>query len=214
MSLPRDQHMAIIHVRRSDKRDDNGTYFSWLSDSLGFYSTAPLATLVRYAEAYLKRPFKSVMLMSDSTAILGSRRTLYAQSFQRGAWVHDFTVNLLGAFYHDHAALNDQAGHLAIPHSHRIESTQRMLVEVFTAGTLGAYLLGSGSCGVSQMIAQVIAVKYHMDPSSIALWEEDLWSVECQRLRGVRGDPIGSFVPRDLHITPEQCPSQYPSLTQ
>jgi len=185
--------MAVIHVRRSDKREDNNPYFTWLNDHVGFNSTRPITELVRYAESYLSDPFGSVMLLSDSVSILDGRRQIFT-AFERG--VRDLTLNLLGRFYSDHHGIDAERGHEAVPAELRKENIRQTLIEIYTAGRLGTYLLGSGSCGVSQYIAQLIALKYRMDASSIAIWEEDLWYVECQRLRGVAGDPIGSFVPQ------------------
>lgn len=143
----------------------------------------------------LDAPFSAYMLMSDSTWML-SRRDQLQSSFELGMDVTDLTVNLLGKFYHDHHGLSNDQGHVAIPTGLMIETIRRLLVEVYSAAQLGDYVLGSGSCGVSQLLSLLVASKHHMDPSSVAIWEEDLVFLHCQKILDWPGDSTGDFTSR------------------
>merc|ERR1712048_994209 len=55
----------------------------------------------------------------------------------------------------------------------RYASGLQVLAESFAAAKRAHYVVGCGSSGVTQLVAQLIAGNVHMDPNRLGLWEDD-----------------------------------------
>merc|ERR1712194_937296 len=53
------------------------------------------------------------------------------------------------------------------------------IAEVFAVSRYASYLVGCGSAGLSQLIAQLIGGRVGLDPNLISLWEDDTVDAEC-----------------------------------
>lgn len=56
---------------------------------------------------------------------------------------------------------------------HRAETSLQVLAESYAAARWADYIVGCGSSGVTQLIAQLMSGVAHMDPNSLGLWEDD-----------------------------------------
>merc|ERR1712216_123717 len=53
----------------------------------------------------------------------------------------------------------------------------QVLAEVYAAAEWSQYVVGCGSSGVSQLLAQLLGARFGMDPNVLGLWEDDPLSV-------------------------------------
>ena len=64
-------------------------------------------------------------------------------------------------------------GHKVLDASEHIAHDIELMASVFFAAHYGSYIIGCGSSGVSQFLAQLLAAKYRMDPNELSLFEDD-----------------------------------------
>jgi hypothetical protein len=174
---PFEQPMLAIHVRRTDKTDEDA-YFA------KFRKFMPLEYYFKIAKMLEDRNqiyFKSIFLLTDDFRVIEEVKSSGLTKTLR----HDPVVvsnNLWdevksGASSDAAEKLQqDQAflmGYKHIPKTMKVKYQYSFLAEVFAAAKHSTYVLGSGRSGVGQLISQLIGARYMTDPNAFTVWTED-----------------------------------------
>jgi hypothetical protein len=171
--------MVAIHVRRTDKGTDGGiaeVYRKLLPNQ-----QLPVSMYVDMLEALEENVlngarFRSIFVLSDDLtiwnqrALFGARRVLF-----NPVWVNSSISDLL------RSEAWQRGGHEKLPASGEHPGGDepmysfhaQLLADVYVAGRHADYLIGCGSSGVSQLIAQLMGHRFRRDSNWLALWEED-----------------------------------------
>ena len=164
--------MLAIHIRRTDKTDEDPYYAAYHE----FLPTKYFFKIARQLEERTGITFKSVFIMTDTPGLVpeikksglakkemkGNPTILHNNWFEEqkkvkgAAWMHQFT-----------------RGYKAVSKDVKRQYQFSFLAEVFAAARHSLYVLGSGSSGVGQIIAQNIAARTGVDPNEFGIWTED-----------------------------------------
>lgn len=191
---------VAIHIRRTDKPKD---FFKPLRDITGLqpsereptdglenvhietYELNPLAhdyvprtlstistLLLPWFQQTVGTPAE-IFAISDDDRLLGSA----AGQVLLGRLQPTETARIVLHFDNASARLRPQeltlsiAGHLAW--GNRAENAMQALAECWAAGSWADYVIGSGTSGMTQLIAELIGGRLGIDPNVISLWEDD-----------------------------------------
>jgi len=170
--------LAVVHIRRTDKaidflggaqRQDERSAFAG-----GGGGVAPtLAAMGDVLLPWLERatqPLSGLFLMSDDWHSYepDARRRL-AQNLKNSSLSIMFDRESRKLEPADDAQLS--RGHEAWGNKAAIGL--QVLAESYAAAEQAAYIVGCGSSGVTQLVAQLIAGRVGMDPNVLGLWEDD-----------------------------------------
>jgi len=171
-SQPYELPMLAIHIRRTDKTDEDPYYAAFHK----FLPTKYFFKIARQLEEREGVTFKSVFIMTDTPGLVPQiKKSGVAKAEMRGdpTILHNnwFEVQkkLKGAAY----MKQFEGGYKHVSAEVKRQYQFSFLAEVFAAARHSSYVLGSGSSGVGQIIAQSIAARTGVDPNMFGIWTED-----------------------------------------
>jgi len=165
--------MLALHVRRTDKRKDfRGRS---VAASLSKVGTGQSVSSFRSLVGWLEREAgaaASFFLMSDDPRtfreeVYEALKGFFADGSiprAQSSFVSAGSVSRL-----DGEALD--AGHETW--QHKRELYRDVLAEALAAGRYASHVVGCGSAGITQLIAQLIGGRVGVDPNLVGLWEDD-----------------------------------------
>jgi len=171
----RGSHCVAVHIRWTDKKDDGG-----VTAKLSF-TVDHVATALERLERATSMTYRCVLLMSDDDeAAAKALRGLLGDAYQVKliSRVRDlfpsqaeYEIYRKKGHFHvrDYFGARDPAMALAY--------SQEVFVDIETAARTADYVIGPGSSGVSQLVAQYIGARRRMDANAVALWQEDVLRV-------------------------------------
>ena len=168
--LPPDEPAIAVHLRRTDKRKDLGT-----ATNLTFSARHVVDCLHRiYLQT--RRRYKTILILSDDPSSIVEMKQYLGPSFNvlPITNVKDFFQNIedyqtyrkKGHTFVDTLYSKDPKAVFAYHSS--------VLVDSLAAASWCDFLIGVGTSGVSQLIAQLMGARRHMDGNLLSLWQEDL----------------------------------------
>lgn len=164
--------MVALHVRRTDKKMDfrGKGVESHLAESGTGHSVGNFQRLIGWLER-TAGPASSFFLMSDDPRTFQKPVYETLESFFMHSAIprsQSFT-SASELLLLDDAALD--AGHETWPHKEKLY--RDVLAEAFAVGRYADYIVGCGSAGITQLIAQLIGGRVGVDPNLVGLWEDD-----------------------------------------
>lgn len=176
--LTRDHHdCAIVHLRWTDKRGDGG-----IALKMSNYNASHVVEALDRIERRSARSYQCLLLMSDDDA--GAIRQLNRLLGDTYDIKQVSQIQALFTSQEEYEAYRLQ-GHefftrsqIATRNPARAYAYVRdVLVDVLAVAKAGDYLIGVGSSGVSQLVAQYIGGSRRADSNAFAVWQEDVLGV-------------------------------------
>lgn len=163
---------VVIHIRRTDKMIDLGAHWRYID----FESTAHLGRLIQTMEGMTNRSFGHYFVMSDDPHM--QKRG----SEELASYFHGNPSKLVSSELCDLLGANqlEYSGHASLEAVQRHQLYGIVVAEIYAAVEVSQYIIGSGSCAVSQFMALNIGARQRVEPGLVALWEEDIIIKECR----------------------------------
>merc|ERR1712150_124864 len=177
------EHLAVVHVRRTDKfRDFVGapwhpehTVFDKASPGIGPNVSTISDVLLPWLESATAK-ISGIFLMSDDRhTFKPDVRAAFGQRLRHAPLDVLFDPDSTRLQPHNETLLN--MGHEMW--GHRAEIGLQVLAESYAAARRVRYIVGCGSSGVSQLIAQLLGGRYGLDPNALGLWEDDFLNIQA-----------------------------------
>lgn len=169
---------VVIHIRRTDKMIDLGPHWHHIE----FASVNGVGMLIQTMETRLNRMFDHAVLMSDDPQIQLKGFEDLADAFQSSPkkLTSKQLCDLLGAHqseYKGHETLNHTERNTLYVSARPVITSQKtaplvytsrtaiipqdiVISEMYAAAHVSDYIIGSGSCGVSQFMARLMGAKH------------------------------------------------------
>lgn len=163
---------VAVHLRWTDKKDDGG-----VASKMNFTADHVAIALTRL-EKLTGRSYRCVLLLSDdeeaATAalrgLLGNAYDVKPISRTRNLFSSQAEYDVYRQKGHFH--VRDYFGTRNPEMAHAY--VREVFVDIQTAALAAEYLIGPGSSGVSQLLAQYIGARARVDANAVALWQEDI----------------------------------------
>jgi hypothetical protein len=168
------QPCVAVHLRWTDKPSDGG-----IAMQMQQLNAAFIVSALDHINAIVERPYRCVVLLTDD-----DKRALYLlEDALKHRDVKLIVSSLVSDFFknNDDYKLYSQVGHsfvsgvmLKTSPENAFAYFRQVVVDIICAAALSDLLIGLGSSGVSQLLAQYMGHSHRVDPNAIALWQEDL----------------------------------------
>lgn len=170
--------VAVVHVRRTDKvidflggaqRQDERSTYAVGSGGVAASLSAMGDVLLPWLDRAI-RPLSGLFLMSDDWHSYEPEAT---KRLARG--LRNTSLKIM--FNEESRTLEPtDAAQLSLGHEawgNKAAIGLQVLAESFAAAKQADYIVGCGSSGVTQLVAQLIGGRVGMDPNVLGLWEDD-----------------------------------------
>jgi hypothetical protein len=175
-NLTRAHHNCVaIHLRWTDKKEDGGV-------AAGIeYTVDHIPPALERLERRTGRSYQCLLILSDDD--VAARRALVTKlgdtydvkpvSRLQGVFASEMDYQIYRkrghAYFEQEVAQRDPQRAYAY--------SREVVIDIVTASLAADYLLGVGSSGVSQVLAQFIGADRKVDANAIAIWQEDVLMV-------------------------------------
>jgi hypothetical protein len=163
----------VVHLRRTDKANDGAHMYPHEIRSSIPETLVVVRALIRAAQRMHPLPFQSIFFMSDEPQAFLPENLEYLSSTLPqcpSIFYNDFVQKALS----NHSDYKEK-GHGVFTNTLKHEIMDRELVASMSfASRHASYVIGNGRSGISQLMAQLVGAKYHMCPSQLSLFEDDI----------------------------------------
>ena len=180
--LKKIQHpLLILHIRRTDKWKERSKVQAYRRKFRGYnLPWTEYKRWIQHTEFNLNASFKSVVLLTDDLETYDN-----VNIWKKGFNNEHASLVFLNPFWleHNSTLLSEKwkkNGHYLLrPHYKKHLNVQnfheQLIADVAFAVKHGDFLMGCGTSGISQYIAQGLGRKNYMDGNHLAAWEEDFF---------------------------------------
>jgi hypothetical protein len=175
-SLTTEHHDCVaVHVRWTDKREDGG-----VSASIA-YTVDHIPAALERLERRTGRSYQCLLILSDDDVAarnaivekLGDTYDVKPVSHLHEIFESEEDYNIYRTKGHVYLEIE-----VALRDPERAYAYSReVVIDIVTASLAADYLLGVGSSGVSQILAQYMGAERQVDANAIAIWQEDILMV-------------------------------------
>lgn len=176
LDIGRGNRCVALHLRWTDKKDDGG-----VASRMNF-SVEHVPIALQRLEERTKLSYKCLLVLSDDEAA-----AIAALQRQLGDTYHIEPVSRIESLFKDSstADLEDYSkkGHfyvrkyLAQDPAFVFAYYREVFVDILVAVYRAEYLIGVGSSGVSQYLAQSMGAVRRVDGNALAIWQEDVLEI-------------------------------------
>lgn len=163
---------VAVHLRWTDKKDDGG-----VAAKMNFTADHVAIALTRL-EKLTSRSYRCVLLLSDDEeaatvalrSLLGDAYEVKPISRMRSLFSSQADYDVYRKKGHFHVRDYFGSRDPAMAHAY----VREVFVDIHTAALAAEFLIGPGSSGVSQLLAQYMGARMRVDANAVAMWQEDV----------------------------------------